>query len=610
MNKFYLRAGCFASISLMLAGCVDDNYDLDDIDTTTRITVNNLTVPLNLKPIVLDNVLDLDDNENISVIEVNGEKSYAIEKKGTIETKAVSINPIRVKSPSINPTSVTLTGVPSVNAIAKREVSQDILDKLAITYNVNKEMATSFSFESPNVDPALLSVTSVKSVEPINLEIKMKIPQWVADMVSKITFKDVKLQLPKGLMYGATEAARCNMGTYNPTTGLLTINNEVSLNGNRVVSIVLTAKRLDAVAAGVNIENHTFNYSGTLKMLAEGSISLTPNGQVSLPTSLELTADYSISPFYVGAFSGRVDYAMKGITINPIDLTSLPDFLNDPETNISLGNPQVYFGAINTTADYKMALTGELSLNSVFRNGEQSTAVSPTFRIGYERGVTRYNVAMSANGTFELTGNGNPFAGATEYSFGALSNILQSPTLAGGLPKEINIALQGLHFAGDVVDFPVKNGPNTTEGELSAVTGEYTFYAPLAFKAGSQVVYHKKQSDFGTEDSKKLNINHLTLTAHARTDIPFIVKISVVPLNEAGEVIGVCTQSIVLEPNSDQDIVLIVTGLDGKPISNLDSMDFQATVMAPDNEKPLRPDQTISLSDLRMTVDGYYDTDF
>lgn len=37
--------------AVVTTGCVDDSYDLSDIDTTTRIEVKDLTIPVNIDAI-------------------------------------------------------------------------------------------------------------------------------------------------------------------------------------------------------------------------------------------------------------------------------------------------------------------------------------------------------------------------------------------------------------------------------------------------------------------------------------------------------------------------------------------------------------------------------
>ena len=47
MNRQFLVNGLLSITAVsMMTGCVDDKYDLNDIDTTSRFTVDNLTVPI------------------------------------------------------------------------------------------------------------------------------------------------------------------------------------------------------------------------------------------------------------------------------------------------------------------------------------------------------------------------------------------------------------------------------------------------------------------------------------------------------------------------------------------------------------------------------------
>ena len=47
---------------LFILSCVDNNYDMSDIDTTSRFNISNLTLPLNLDPVKLGVVLDIKDD--------------------------------------------------------------------------------------------------------------------------------------------------------------------------------------------------------------------------------------------------------------------------------------------------------------------------------------------------------------------------------------------------------------------------------------------------------------------------------------------------------------------------------------------------------------------
>ncbi len=607
MNLRYLKAVGLIASPLLLTGCIDNNYDLDDIDTTTRITVNDLVVPLQLQEIQLENILKLEENENIKVLTVNGRTIYALEKSGTIETDKVSINPLHVNAPAIAPTKVELTGHPFVwGAPAKRAGS----DMFVFGYDVNSPMLADFSLNAENIDEALLSLTMVESVDPISFSVTFSLPQEVVKMVKKVAFQDIKVQLPKGLMLRDGVPATASVGTYDPKTGLLTIDSEVPLDGNRI-DIRITAGRLDTETAGIHIVDHAIRLSGQVGMLAGGSIHFSP-GDLTMPeqypSTLELRGDYALSSFNVAAFSGRIDYAVKGIDIAPISLSDLPDFLNSPSTQVIVDNPQIYLSALNTTAHYNTSLSGALSLNSLFSDNQATNHLSPSFTIGYNRGVAFYNIAMAADtDRLDLS---STYPDSQKIGFPGLRELLAAPSPAG-LPKQITVALDNLRFHGDAVNFPIRHSATSSEGQIDAMRGEYTFFAPLAFGEGSKVIYSKQERDFGDDDLDKLNIKYLDVTAHAATNIPFEVQLTLTPLDHDGKAIGHTVQNIVLPPNADQDIRLRVDALPGGTINHLDGVDYSATILCTEQDaEAISPDMTIGLTNLRLTVNGYYETDF
>lgn len=47
--------------AVTLQACVDDAYDLENINTEVEVKVNNLVVPINLDAITLSNAFDLEE---------------------------------------------------------------------------------------------------------------------------------------------------------------------------------------------------------------------------------------------------------------------------------------------------------------------------------------------------------------------------------------------------------------------------------------------------------------------------------------------------------------------------------------------------------------------
>ena len=93
--------------AVAFTSCVDDKYDLSDIDTTVRVNVDNLTIPVNIDEIMLSSILEESDQLKI----VNGQ--YAISEDGTFESSEIRIGAVTVGSQTLNPTIVSLPFVPA-----------------------------------------------------------------------------------------------------------------------------------------------------------------------------------------------------------------------------------------------------------------------------------------------------------------------------------------------------------------------------------------------------------------------------------------------------------------------------------------------------------------
>lgn len=111
MHHKFVRALAGLGLCLALTACVDNDYDLSDVDTLVKIPVNNLTIPVNIEPIELDNIFNIDYNDPDNVVHVvNGE--YAVEKGGSFDSGDISVAPISFTSPTIAPSKTVIdTGI-------------------------------------------------------------------------------------------------------------------------------------------------------------------------------------------------------------------------------------------------------------------------------------------------------------------------------------------------------------------------------------------------------------------------------------------------------------------------------------------------------------------
>lgn len=572
-NKIFMMKGLIplAACSALTA-CVDNNYDLTDIDTTSRFTVNNLTVPVNLSEIKLKDVVNLDDNENISKIILDGNEVYAIQKGGSISTEDFCISGIHVNAPTINPTQVSLN-LPPLPPVA--------VDLPPVELNLPEIPEQTYDIKLQNVDKALLNLNDVKTVNPINVDVELSIPSSLMSGNS-VSFQDLDIKLPWGLI--------TDNQNYDKTTGIYHIDNiPVNANGKAVISFI--ANGIDLGDKG-SLEKHNLNINGNVG-IESGKIVFNLTN-VNIETNFHLDINYKVSSFDIKSFSGIIDYQMDNINIAPISLNDLPDFLDSPETVITIAKPAILVDINNPVGDYNLTGSGVIALTSNFNNGKSSVARSGEFTIGENGAKLSFCT---------------PTEGYETVNFDDLRNILNG-TEAGaeGLPNSINVNLENIRFYGDAVDFPIGSS-------LGNADGQYDFTAPLGFGAPSKVVYETTENGWGGEDLEDVNIQKLHITATCTTNLPVAVKLNVVPVDKDGNQIAVKEPtSLVITPNStDEPIEIGLEAIDEQhPISAFDGVRFRAIISQdnPDNTQAIGPDLDITLKHIRATVDGYYETNF
>lgn len=568
MNKNYLfRTAASVAVTMMLTGCVDDKYDLTDIDTTSRITVSNLTVPINLGPIELENVLDLDDNENITI---EG-REYMIKKEGNISTSEFKVGAIKVNPADITPSTIN---VPTLGITVNGSKSFTVPASDKSTYDISMK----------DVDESLLAVTNVKTANPIEMKITLEVPSALTSNGNTVKFEQFGIRLPWGLTNVTVAGADA---TYQ-ADGLLTVNSmTMGTDGKGVITI--NADGLDLGSKGEIGSDRVLSITGEVG-LDGGTLSLTMNG-VKLPDPLSIKANYSISSFNLASFSGKIDYRMDEVKIAPIMLNDLPDFLSNPETRIYLSNPNIRIYVENTVSSYGLTGTGRLKLTSNFAGDNHTTATSKRFHIDQKWSYIHL-----------YEGSGHPDLD----NFPGFSGILANDKV-GGLPESIDVSVENLSFAGEVTDFPIYHDG---QGTINGANGTYEFSTALSFDYGTKIVYEKTEGDWGGDDIDDINITLIKLTAICTTDIPVGIELQVLPIDKDGNLIPVEEDSSKFQVPAycnGQEVQLSVRGKNGQVINHFDGIRFRAVITGDGHTGSLGPNLHIKLDNLQVTVDGYFE---
>lgn len=554
------HVGWAVALAALTTSCIDSNYDLSDINTDASFSVNNLTLPLNIDKITLDNIFDLDSTSKIKVI--NNE--YVFVSDGDFASDDITIGQVVATTPDLEPSKATL---PLTGSGATRVIAVPAL-------------SSGFTFSDSSVSSSIHAIS--EAAVDFTLKLRFTIPA-LAGKGAKVSLTNLKVNLPKGWI-PASDA-----GTYNASQSTLIISSAEGADDHTVAADVAIVKVVATDNFNFNADTHTVTLSDKFG-IAEATLNVNSSNSASLPSQAEVILDYIASPLTATAFSGEISYNYTGLDVEPITLDDIPDLLTQPGTNISIANPQLYIRVENPLYVYSLQGRTGLTLNSIWPNGSSSTHTLDhgTFNIPAKKS-NPFCLSPSRPSSY-YTG----FDGATYVPFTSFANVLSGD----GLPSEIDITLNDAEiYTQHVTMLPL--GKN-----LGKFEGVYTIFAPLALNAGSTIIYNHTETGWNDEDVDAITITKLKVTANLTSDLPANVHIVAFPLGKDGKII----------PGTEIQGADISGTVNGEPIeitligevTHLDGIEIQAIATSIDPNVTLSPEQSIILTNLKATVTGNY----
>lgn len=559
-SKYALALMAGTAGAVLMSGCVDDSYDLENIDTTMRFEVKDLTLPLNLGPVEFDDLVDLTDEECVEII--NGE--YVLVKTGDFTSDAINIKSI-VTRPNVS--------------------SQPPVESVPILANVTipvSHAALNFDYTYYGVDKYIVDLYS----GTLDFDIEISISASQGGRGVPCVYHDLKLGVPAGL-YGEYDGQKIGEGD-EPY---------IFLNGDHVaadgtLSVVYHVTDFNCAAGHVEFDKttRTFRYAGSVS-LESGSVTPT-TGDGSMG---EIAVSFNLGELEVKTFNGEVYYELENLDVESIELNDLPDVLTDPETNIGLKNPQIYLSLSNPLSDYDVKATAGLDIRQMRNNVTTERAFLPSrLMVQGVAGQQQFCLSPSRPEAFY-----DQFPNSSWYEMRNLGNILKGK----GLPQQL------------LIDFVSPRMEQTTVNnfalgqDLGEVRGTYTFYAPLQFTDDSRVIYTDTQGGWGLGSDEDLEITRLTIAAHVVSDLPVTVTLEAEPIDENGNPIfntdgtPVTVTPATIAANTASDVKIELTG----SIRNIDGMRYTVRLLAGQDATVLKPTMHLSLSNLKAIVSGYYE---
>jgi hypothetical protein len=584
MSANSIKAVLPLAILPLVTGCIDDKYDLSDVDTTTQLKVNDLTLPINIDDILLSDIISPKDDDQIKeVTDINGNTFYAFTDSGEFSSEPITIDEVKISAPSLDSANTPIPKVSSEN------------NGTTARYDF-AEIERTFHYTTNSVDKSIIDIKSAQTT-PLNLVIEFYCP-GVSKIASKTELVNIKIKLIKGLTATATE------GSYDPKTGMWSIPSHV-MSGDKA-EFTLTTTNFDFDAAGIvfNPNSHSLDVPGEFTVVS-GECVLSSNS-AELPDQITFVTNYTLNDIDFNAITGRIKYDLDGMNVDPINLTNIPDFLSGDGTNIFLANPQIYVNANNPVADDN--LTCQAGLTLVAQRPSQPnvpdysySALAP-INIGYDKGISGpYNFVLAPNpSASDINIISDTYAqNLSGISFPGLSDILAVPSSSAqtSLPEQIGVSFTNPQIPeSDVTDFKLGR-------TIDGIKGSYQFIAPLALTDGSQIIYSHTQDGWNDEDVDAIEISSITITANATNNTPLSAEIKAFPIDINGNhVSGVSITGANVEAGAvDAPITIVLTGT----VTHLDGLTYTAT-LHPGSDQTLTPQQNLSLKNIKAKVSGSY----
>lgn len=588
MKQILLRVGLPLLAMVSLTGCIDDNYDLSNIDTTSEFQVKDLVLPINLDPVTLGDIIEIKDGDNIKVIELNGHTFYAIRESGSFSSDPINIPGFVATAPSLTPTQMTF----ELGNLSYRSQAQAPANAIAV--DMKEPINQLVNFSATSIDKSIIELSDIYA-DNFNITLEFSVSSSVTELAD-IELANLALEIPKGLTVSGMIPADCNYNEGNLHVPVLQFE-----NGKAILSLTATAINLPANNSGIDYDNHELNIDTKIDITsARLMVAVKDNEDLNTLKNINIDIDYTVSPINVNAVSGKIKYMLEGdaLNISPISLSNLPDFLADDETNLILANPQIYLSVNNPVADEKLGYQSGLRLTAVRSNDKKDFELNNGyFRVGYEKGITGpYNFCLSPEDPVNVpSGYQNP----EHVAFTSLSNVIAG----NGLPENIEIKLtEPQIYEQSVTEFELNQN-------LPSLSGNWEFLAPLALKGNtdSRIVYTDVIDGWGSDDLNKLTIKVLEVSLNVTNETPLSAMLKGYPIDKNGnQISGVNIEGAEIPGGAQEAPVTIrISG----EVKDLDGIKFTATV-TPMSSEALSPDQSITLSKIRAKVSGNYITDF
>lgn len=553
----------------MTTSCVDSSFDFDK-DFDWSINTGYLAFPVGkTDTIFLDDIIEIDEGDDLQIVPdadgngVAGE--YHLIKDGEIDRASANVRMATVDGSTthIDPiTAADESSVVSPSGMITTQISQ--------TGDVKADAA--------DIDDALKELGSLKAAAPTALTLNIKLE---GNLNFSTISGNLKVKFPSFLVFN-DPAVNANNEIQIPCS-------ELQLNVPYVRTLQLTGYHFDG---GLPVVNNEIHLNEQVVITGETNLQLPSGGQIGSGVKLQIVPTVLLADMSVDEATGIIQPEIDA-TKTSVEISNLPDFLNDDETSLSVSNPVILFSAVNPL-NAPVDLTGKM-----LGKKEDGTLISGS-EVKFGAGSTDPILLQPGSNLIALSrlGTGGP-AGSQNIAVANINNLIAK------IPDVVEVEMQPAVSYDKYYSIRL--------GHDYEVSGNYNIDIPLSFEEGLNIVYTDSADDLNS-DLKDLDFEEAAVEFDAVNTIPLELEVkaeNVTPLDINKqplsdikvEVEGGIAASADGKTSTRQTLLIKMTEQVKGAMSRLDAIRFRVTAVPGQAIGiTLRSDQWMQLENIKVKV--------
>lgn len=481
---------------LTLTGCTNNDYDLNNVDATMGFGSESLVIPnSSTKDIPLKDVLDLKEGGCV-VTDAAGNYLFQL-AGGDVAAANPNISPIILDVTNVFDGIISLSSTASTGAKARRAPGSSL--------HIASPKVMMFEYHGNDKAVKSLNEAEIDETTTNNISIKLDFSN-ISTAVSNI--ESATLTLPAYLSISQVNGNGNGVPTLNGSKVTIT-----DISTARPLELSLTTQKLDFT--NQNDHGSLSINNGAIDLTGYFSIALQCNVTGAMPDNPTIKAKIGVADrtIKMKSATGIFDPTINLSSLGEVDVTGLPDFLDDDDVVADLDNPQILL-TVNNNMD--VAATVSATVISTKEGRELARVTLPEMSVA-KNGLSK--ICICRQKTSELT---QQYGEANVY---AVSNL---STLINHIPDHIKIVDVNAHAKAEVATIVF--------GKEYQVKPSYKVNAPLAFGENANIVYEDSFTGWN-DDIDELDLaeeTYIEVTANVENKVPAYLTVKAYPVDAQG----------------------------------------------------------------------------